>query len=117
AGRAGAVLAAAAASLVARAAAVYLLLGVPRLFGGGVSLRWQHLIVWSGLRGAIAVALALSLSEQGGQFEGLRALVYGVVLVSILVQGATVGRLARLLLGDARGDGPPLPEPPLSPGS
>lgn len=94
----GVVLAAAGISLLARAFAVYLVLGVLHPLPWRVSFRWQHLIVWSGLRGAIAVALALSLSERGAQFESIRALIYGVVLASILIQGASIGLAARLLL-------------------
>ncbi len=98
---AGAILAATAITVAARAVAVYLLLGSLHLVRSGVSLRWQHLIVWSGLRGAIAVALVLSLTNQGSQFDAVRALAYGVVLVSIVVQGATIGPAARLLLRPA----------------
>jgi CPA1 family monovalent cation:H+ antiporter len=99
----GVVAGAAAIALLARALAVYLVLGVLHPLPWRVSLRWQHLIVWSGLRGAIAVALALSLS---GEFQSLRGPTYGVVLASILVQGATIGPLTRRLLGDDRSPAP-----------
>ncbi|MBJ7597469.1 MAG: sodium:proton exchanger [Candidatus Nephthysia bennettiae] len=88
-------------ALLARAVAVYAVLGLLHPLPWRVSFRWQHLIVWSGLRGAIAVALALSLTETNPQFSSVRALVYGVVLLSILLQGSTIGPLARLLLRDA----------------
>jgi monovalent cation:H+ antiporter, CPA1 family len=88
-------------ALLARAVAVYAVLGLLHPLPWRVSFRWQHLIVWSGLRGAIAVALALSLTETNSQFSSVRALVYGVVLLSILVQGSTIGPLARLLLRGA----------------
>ena len=55
---------AAAIALLARAAAIYLLLGLLHLARSGVSVRWQHLMVWSGLRGAIALALALSVPHR-----------------------------------------------------
>jgi CPA1 family monovalent cation:H+ antiporter len=85
-------------ALLARAFAVYAVLGLLHPLPWRVSLRWQHLVVWSGLRGAIAVALALSLTETNPEFNSVRALVYGVVLLSILLQGSTIGPLARLLL-------------------
>lgn len=95
----GLVVAGAAVALVARAAAVYVLLPPLAPFGRlRVPLRWQHLLVWGGLRGAVATALALSLAGAGPQYEQVRALAYGVVLTSILVQGVTIGPLARLLL-------------------
>lgn len=94
-----AVLAAAGITLVARAAAVYGVFAVLRPLGGKLAWRWQHLIVWGGLRGTVAIALALSLGEQGGsEFPDLRTLVYGVVLLSITVQGLTIGPLSRALL-------------------
>src|SRR5438105_4352955 len=92
-------------ALLARALAVYAVLGLLHPLPWRVSLRWQHLVVWSGLRGAIAVALALSLTETNPQFNSIRALVYGVVLLSILLQGSTIGPLARLLLR-AAGEAP-----------
>jgi CPA1 family monovalent cation:H+ antiporter len=100
-GQLAGIAAAAVIALLARAVAVYGVLGLLHPLPWRVSFRWQHLIVWSGLRGAIAVALALSLTETSSQFNSVRALVYGVVLLSILVQGSTVGPLARLLLGKA----------------
>ena len=97
AGHAGLIAGAAGAVLVARAIAVYGLMAVLRPFGRSVNFAWQHLIVWSGLRGAVAVALALSLSGPGG-LDDVRALVFGVALISILAQGLTVGAAARRLL-------------------
>lgn len=82
--------------LLARAVAVYGLLGFLRPFRRSVPLRWQHLVTWSGLRGVVAVALLLTL--RGPQFAEVRGLVYGVVLLSIVVQGLTVSPLARVLL-------------------
>jgi CPA1 family monovalent cation:H+ antiporter len=87
-----------AVALVARAAAVYLLLPPLAPLRQRIPLRWQHLLVWGGLRGAVATALALSLAGMGDGYERVRALTYGVVLTSILVQGVTFGPVARLLL-------------------
>lgn len=97
----GAIVVGAGVALVARAVPVYLLLPpLWRLPRRGVPLRWQHLLVWGGLRGAVATALALSLAGRGGEFERVRALAYGVVLASILFQGITIGPLARFLVGE-----------------
>jgi len=86
-------------ALIARAAAVYLLLPPLSPLRLHVPLRWQHLLVWGGLRGAVAVALALSLVGQGGEYDQVRGLTYGVVLTSILLQGVTIGPVARAVLG------------------
>ena len=54
---------------------------------------WK-LITWGGLRGGISVALALSIPA-GPERSVVLSLTYCVVVFSILVQGLTVGRLAR----------------------
>jgi len=52
------------------------------------------LLTWSGVRGGISVALALSLPA-GPHREIVQMLTYSVVVFTILVQGLTVGRLVR----------------------
>jgi CPA1 family monovalent cation:H+ antiporter len=53
-------------------------------------------LTWGGLRGGISVALVLSLPA-GAERDVLVTVTYGVVLFSLLVQGLTVGPLARRL--------------------
>lgn len=53
-----------------------------------------RLLVWGGLRGGISIALALSIPE-GPERDLILTMTYGVVVFSILVQGTTVGVLAR----------------------
>ncbi|HZU16033.1 MAG TPA: sodium:proton antiporter [Candidatus Dormibacteraeota bacterium] len=84
--------------LIARAATVYTLLGLLHPLGRPIGWRWQHLLVWGGLRGTVAVALLLSLPTDDGVLVQVRAMVYGVVLTSILLQGATIGVVTRALL-------------------
>ncbi|MBW1806182.1 MAG: cation:proton antiporter, partial [Deltaproteobacteria bacterium] len=52
------------------------------------------ILTWSGLRGGISVALALSLPA-GQSRETILAVTYCIVVFSILVQGLTIGRLVR----------------------
>jgi CPA1 family monovalent cation:H+ antiporter len=47
------------------------------------------ILTWTGLRGGISIALALSLPV-GGERDVLLAITYGVVVFSILVQGLTI---------------------------
>lgn len=92
------VLAGAGIVLVSRVVTVYPLLALLRPFTRTVPLRWQHILVWSGMRGAIALALLLSLqSSHPREFDAIRGLVYGVVLIQIIIQGVTIGPLARAL--------------------
>ena len=91
------VVAGAAIVLLARAVTVYALLNLIRRVTR-TPAAWQHLLVWGGLRGAVAVALVLSLPASLPQADTIRALVYGVVLGTIVVQGSTIVPLTRRLL-------------------
>ncbi|WP_028112954.1 cation:proton antiporter [Ferrimonas kyonanensis] len=62
-----------------------------------LSLAWQGLLVWGGLRGAIAIALVLSLPTELPYWWTIQSMVFGVVLFSLLVQGTTNGLLLRKL--------------------
>lgn len=59
--------------------------------------RWAALLAWSGLRGALALVLALSLPDAMPQRALIVTLTTGVVMLSILVQGLTVSPLLKAL--------------------
>lgn len=87
------------AVLLARAATVYGCATLTRLLRRPVSIGWAHILFWGGLRGAIAIVLALSLPTDLPYWWTVQSMVFGVVLFSILVQGTTVqpliGRFGR----------------------
>jgi monovalent cation:H+ antiporter, CPA1 family len=91
------VLLAIAAVLLGRSLSVYLLVPVSNHFAENVPLRWQHVAVWGGLRGALALALALSLNSAFPYREQILNLTFGVVVFSILAQGLTIKPLLRVL--------------------
>ena len=93
----GPVLLTIAAVLVGRALSVYLLVPASNLFQDKIPLRWQHVMVWGGLRGALALALALSLDSAFPDRARVLDLTFGVVIFSILVQGLTMKPLLRIL--------------------
>jgi CPA1 family monovalent cation:H+ antiporter len=87
-----------AAVLIARVVVVYGLGFLANRFIEPVSLRWQTVMVWGGLRGAISLALALSLPEALGPSRALlQTMAFGVVLFSLVVQGTTMRSLVRRL--------------------
>ena len=91
------VLFAIAAVLIGRAVSVYLLVPASNRVGEIIPLRWQHVMVWGGLRGALGLALALSLDNSNPYRNPLLDLTFGVVIFSILVQGLTMRPLLRWL--------------------
>ena len=90
------------AVLLARAVSVGLPAGVLRIFGGATERHGVLLLTWGGLRGAISVALALSLPP-GREHDLILTVTYAVVAFSILVQGTTLPWLLRRLLGTNEG--------------
>jgi len=77
----------------------YLSIKIPVLITGkltGLHKKDQLLMVWGGLRGGLSIAMALSLSQSNAK-DIIVFSTYIVVLFSILVQGLTVGRVAKKL--------------------
>jgi len=81
--------------LVARVVVVYGLLGgIAQLIGERAHwpkppIGWLHVMFWAGLRGAVAVAMALSLPADFPQRALLQQIAFGVVLFTLFAQGTT----------------------------
>jgi monovalent cation:H+ antiporter, CPA1 family len=60
-----------------------------------VTLRQQNILFWGGLRGALALALALGLPPEMPQRQDIVTVAFAVVAFSILVQGLTITPLLR----------------------
>ncbi len=85
------------AVLLSRALVVYGLMALANLSSNKVSLAYRHVLFWGGLRGAISLALALSLPLALADREILRVMTFGVVLFTLLAQGTTMQFLLRCL--------------------
>lgn len=59
--------------------------------------KWRHLMFWGGLRGALVMALALSLPLSIPDREVLINMAFGVVLFTLLLPGLTMEPLVRIL--------------------
>ncbi len=62
-----------------------------------ISLRQQHILVWGGLRGALALALALALPQSLALHDDILVTTFSVVAFSVVVQGVTMPALMRAL--------------------
>lgn len=90
-----AILIAIVASLIARVIAVTFCSLVTRPLPNNISVAWQILLVWGGLRGAVAIALVLSLPTSLPYWWTIQSAVFGVVVFSMLVQGTTNSMLIK----------------------
>jgi monovalent cation:H+ antiporter, CPA1 family len=80
-----------------RAAAIYPLCALFAQSRLKVNIRHQHVLFWGGLRGALALALALSLPEYIRQRDIIVTITFAVVAFSVFAQGLTVMPLLRHL--------------------
>ncbi len=80
-----------AAVLIARAVTVYGLSALRR----DIPVQWKNILFWGGLRGAIPLALALSLAVDFPYRVQIQAMAFGVVLFTLIVEGLTMQRLVK----------------------
>lgn len=85
------------AALAGRAVVAYGFGAVLSRWGFPLGLAETHVIFWGGLRGAVALAAALSLPAEFPFREQLLAMTYGAVLFTLLVQGLTIAPVVRRL--------------------
>jgi len=80
---------------LARAIAVYPCCALYSWSTLRVSMKHQHIMFWGGLRGALALALALALPANVPQRESIVTVSFAVVAFSVFVQGLTLTPLLR----------------------
>ena len=82
------------AVLLARASSVTASVALARLFGAApLPAAQQGVMVWGGWRGAITLALALSLPVELDYWWTIQSIAFGVVLFTLFVQAPTMGWL------------------------
>lgn len=83
--------------LAGRALAVYPICALFARTRVRIDYRYQHVLVWVGLRGALALALALALPGNVPERREIIVVSFAVVAFSIFVQGLTMPWLIRRL--------------------
>jgi CPA1 family monovalent cation:H+ antiporter len=86
-----------AAVLAGRVLTVYGIVPLSNLFSTRIPFRWQHVMVWGGMRGALSLALVLSIGKHFPYRDQLLTMTFGVVAFTIVVQGITMKPLIRWL--------------------
>jgi CPA1 family monovalent cation:H+ antiporter len=87
--------------VLARAAIAFGVAGVLRRTSERMSGAWTTLVAWGGLRGALAMVLALALPGDFPNRTLIENMTVGVVILSLLLQGLTIPFLAEPLLSRA----------------
>lgn len=83
--------------LVGRVFTVYPLCLLFRRSAWAIPMREQHILWWGGLRGALALALALALPPSFALHDEILIAAFGVVVFSVVAQGLTMPLLLRRL--------------------
>ncbi|MDR3599174.1 MAG: Na+/H+ antiporter [Desulfosporosinus sp.] len=83
--------------LIGRATSIYSLSALLSTFGQHIPVKWRHVLVWGGLRGALSMAMVLGISTDVSERELLVPLIFGVVLFSLVGQGLTIEPLVSKL--------------------
>jgi CPA1 family monovalent cation:H+ antiporter len=82
---------------VGRALVVFLVTALLRRTRETVPWRWTLVLTWGGLRGALSMVLALGVDAEFPHRELIVTMTFGVVLLSIVLQGVTAEPLLRVL--------------------
>ncbi|HVA95383.1 MAG TPA: Na+/H+ antiporter [Candidatus Dormibacteraeota bacterium] len=83
--------------VLGRVLSVYGLVSIGNMFSVKIPLRWQHILVAGGIRGALSLALVLSLASNFPYREQLLTMTFGVVAMTIIFQGFAIKPLMGIL--------------------
>ncbi len=82
---------------LARAATVYIISGALAFSKARIPPSWCAILSWGGIRGALSMVLVLSLPADLPQRPLIIDMTFGVVLLSILLQGSSISWLGQKL--------------------
>jgi len=85
------------AVLASRAISVFLPMPIFIKFNQPLDFKSATVVWWAGLRGSLSMALALSLPDTLVVRDQIIAMTFGVVVLSVVVQGSTMGFLLKYL--------------------
>jgi len=85
------------AVIASRGISVFLPLGLLNRMGQPLTFKSATAIWWGGLRGSLSMVLALSIPDSVAGKDTLVAMTFGVVVLSVLVQGCSMGPIVRAL--------------------
>jgi Na+:H+ antiporter len=83
------------AVIVVRALVITVLAPIFRLVDKPIPLSWHAVLVWAGLRGSISMALAMGLPKSLAYRDDIILMTFGVVILSLFLQGLTMPTLLR----------------------
>jgi len=93
------IVAAFAAVTIARAVTVYSILGVFNKIGDKISVVWRNVAMLGGVRGALSIALAATITTSAvisiGDIQTINTMVLGVAFISIVIQVPLLFRYVR----------------------
>jgi CPA1 family monovalent cation:H+ antiporter len=98
--------------IASRAAVIALITVLLRRTRERIPAKWAAALAWGGLRGALSMVLALALAFDFPQRSLLITMTFGVVLLSLLIQGLTMSWLLKQLGLGAREEAQPISSRP-----
>lgn len=83
--------------VIVRAVVIHVVAFLLRRTRERIPFEWANVLTWGGLRGSLSMVLVLALPQEFPHRDLVVAMTFGVVILSILVQGLTMGPLLRRL--------------------
>jgi len=83
--------------LLGRTVSILVLTPFINMIDKKICLKWQSIFIWGGVRGALAMALALAIPKDYQYRDIILIMTFGVVGFSLIVQGLSISKLLSIL--------------------